>query len=97
MRDVLSEMGMRVAFSPTADFSGVSLEEKLSINNVIHKAFVQVNEEGTEAAAATAVTMGTESVSDYKPFTTDHPFLFLIVDKPSKSILFMGKVLNPVQ
>ena len=64
---------------------------------MIHKAFVNVNEEGTEAAAATAVVMGTKSVMIDEPvlFRADHPFLFLIRDIRSGSILFMGRMVDP--
>src|SRR5262249_22747945 len=76
---VLSEMGMPLAFGSGADFSGMTRQEKLSISKVIHQAFVDVNEEGTEAAAATAVAMLRAS-APVEPviFRADHPFLFLL-------------------
>ena len=89
----LAEMGMPLAFSGGADFSGMTGKRDLFIGNVVHKAFVEVNEEGTEAAAATAVLMKRAAMPP--SFTADHPFLFLIRDKRSGSILFMGRVLNP--
>jgi serpin B len=96
---VLQEMGMLLAFDASrADFSGMSSQDSLFISEVLHKAFVDVNEEGTEAAAATAVAISIKSaVSPHEPavFRADHPFLFLIVDNRTKSILFMGRVVNP--
>lgn len=96
----LKDMGMPTAFSMSADFSGMfdseKIKEKLFIAEVIHQAFVEVNEEGTEAAAATAVVMETTSaMPDYIEFRADHPFIFLIQENSTGSILFMGKVVNP--
>jgi len=94
---VLKSMGMKDAFSEKADFSGITGKRDLFISAVIHKAYVDVNEEGTEAAAATAVVVGITSVGPEKipVFRADHPFLFLIRDNCSGSILFMGRVMNP--
>ena len=94
LRDTLARMGMPTAFSDTADFSGIS-DEQLAISDVLHKAFVKVNEEGTEAAAATGVVVGTTSVIEPEIFRADHPFLFLIRDNSTGSILFMGRVTRP--
>jgi serpin B len=97
---VLASMGMPLAFGPKADFSGMSTEEKLVIDAVIHQAYVDVNEEGTEAAAATAVTMRALAVHNPQPpviFRADHPFAFMIRDVRSGAILFMGKVMNPAE
>jgi serpin B len=93
----LGTMGMPDAFIPTiADFSGMTGTKELFISAVVHKAFVDVNEEGTEAAAATAVVMQLLSYRDPPPeFRADHPFLFLIRHNPSGSILFLGRVINP--
>ncbi len=92
----LKELGMKDAFDENkADFSGMS-KTFLYITHVIHKAFVEVNEEGTKAAAATAVVMGTKSINDEPAFfKADHPFCFLIRDSHSGSILFMGRMVNP--
>ena len=81
-----------------ADFSGMDgRENNLFIGVVVHQAFVEVNEEGTEAAAATAVAMRTLSIPEPPPvFRADHPFLFLIRDNNSGSILFIGRVSNPM-
>ena len=96
LRKTLSKLGMPVAFTSEADFSGITGDKPLFISNVIHKAFVDVNEEGTEAAAATAVIM-TRGLSAAKPpvFRADHPFVFLIRDNRSGSILFLGRLTNP--
>lgn len=97
LASVLKSMGMINAFSPNADFSGMNGRRDLFISAVIHKAYVDVNEEGTEAAAATAVTMKLTSVGPTRipVFRADHPFLFLIRDNHSGSILFIGRVMNP--
>jgi serpin B len=91
-------MGMRAAFTAAADFSGMDGTKSLFISDVIHKAFVDVNEEGTEAAGATAVVMKRTAVrpEDSVPvFRADHPFLFLIQDTGTGNILFIGRVVNP--
>ncbi|MBU1089376.1 serpin family protein [Patescibacteria group bacterium] len=94
----LAEMGMPTAFSGAADFSGMTGERDLFISAVIHQAFVEVNEEGTEAAAATAVVMDEEMVAEPESipiFRADHPFVFLIQEKETGSILFLGRVSDP--
>lgn len=96
----LEAMGMTDAFSASsADFSGMTSEENLYLSEVIHKAFVALDEEGTEAAAATAIMMVGTAARMHKPkpkvFKADHPFLFLILHKPTGSILFIGRVMNP--
>lgn len=92
----LQAMGMTDAFSGKADFSGMTGNKELQIAEVIHKAFVKVDEYGTEAAAATAVGgMLGEAPSEPPVFRADHPFLFLIRDNASGSILFMGRVVEP--
>ncbi|MFH1370931.1 MAG: serpin family protein [Planctomycetota bacterium] len=93
---VLSSMGMPDAFSSKADFSGMTGTREFFISAVIHKAYVDVNEEGTEAAAATGVVMKLTSVEPPPPvFRADHPFVFLIRDNQTGSILFMGRLENP--
>ena len=101
LNGVLESMGMHKAFANGADFSKMTPSNDLYISNVIHKAFIDVNEKGTEAAAATAVVMVAESVSNSLPpkpkeFIADHPFLFYIIDNQTQAILFMGRVMNPV-
>jgi serpin B len=97
LAQILGEMGMHDAFSAKADFSGMTGNRDLFISAVIHKAYVDVNEEGTEAAAATGVVMKLTSVEAPPPvFRADHPFIFLIRDNHTGSILFLGRVMNPV-
>lgn len=92
----LKTMGMPDAFSECdANFSGMDGTRELHISAVVHKAFVEVNEEGTEAAAATAVVMSSRSLMQPPAFRADHPFLFLIRDNHSGSILFLGRVIDP--
>ncbi len=97
LAQTLSAMGMPTAFSQAAaDLSGIDGTDLLFISAVIHKAFVDVNEEGTEAAAATAVPAKAKGRPRPEPvFRADHPFLFLIKDTRSGSILFMGRLVNP--
>jgi serpin B len=97
LNEVLKSMGMSEAFSGNADFSGMTGRRELFISAVIHKAYVDVNEEGTEAAAATGVVMSKTSIGPEETavFRADHPFLFLIRDNSSGSILFIGRVMNP--
>lgn len=96
LSDTLITMGMPEAFDSRADFSGMDGSKWLSITKVLHKAFVGVNEEGTEAAAATAVIMSRSQPVESPPvFRADHPFIFLIRENDTGSILFMGRVLNP--
>ncbi len=96
LAETLRAMGMELAFQPGADFSGISSRERLYLSKVIHQAFVDVNEVGTEAAAATAVTVLRGAPSG-KPvvFRADHPFVFLIRHNHTGSILFLGRVNDP--
>jgi serine protease inhibitor len=95
----LRALGMPQAFGAGADFSGMTGQRDFAISAVIHKAFVDVNEEGTEAAAATAVTMRALAMRAPGPpppvFRADHPFIFFIRDNGSRSILFMGRMTDP--
>jgi len=96
LRNTLTELGMPRAFSDTADFSGMNGEGGLYIQDVLHKAFVSVDEKGTEAAAATAVVVGTTSApSPDVELTIDRPFVFLIRDVQTGAVLFAGRVLDP--
>jgi len=98
LKKTLSNMGMPVAFSSDADFSGMDGRKDLFITDVIHKSFVSVDEAGTEAAAASAVIVGTTSMpASPVELTIDHPFIFLIRDIKTGTILFVGRVLNPGQ
>lgn len=93
---VLGALGMQRAFSG-GDFSGMTTAERLAFSKVIHQAVVEVNEEGAEAAAATAVVMGKGMIQapPIPVFTADHPFLYLIYDQALGNILFMGRVSEP--
>lgn len=96
LNSILTAMGMKTAFTPSADFSGMDGKRDLYISAAIHKAFIDVNEEGTEAAAATATMIMGHALSAFPPmFRADHPFIFLIRDKQSGSILFVGRLSNP--
>jgi serpin B len=99
LKDALASMGMPDAFDASkADFSGMTGEKDLFIGAVLHKAFIAVDEEGTEAAAATAVVMvGCAAPGEEKPkiFRADHPFLFLIRHEATGEILFIGRLANP--
>ncbi len=96
LKQALSTLGMGVAFTSDADFSGMDGNHDLLIQDVLHKAFVSVDEAGTEAAAATAVIVGLTSMPvQPTQVTVDRPFLFLIRDIATGSIIFMGRVLNP--
>jgi serpin B len=90
----LEALGMKTAFSSRADFSGMSDLGDLFIGPVFHKAFVAVNEEGTEAAAATAVVMKRLAIEFTPEFRADHPFMFVIRDNATGDILFMGRVVD---
>ena len=94
LKDSLTELGMKDAFID-ADFSGMTGKRDLFISDVIHKAFVSVDEQGTEAAAATAVVG--EMVSLIPSLVLNHPFIFLIRDIPTNTILFIGRVVNPAK
>ncbi len=97
MATALRELGMTDAFSlPPADLTGMTGNKDLFISDVIHKAFVAVDEAGTEAAAATAVVVGATSMpQEPQEMTIDHPFLFMIRDADTGAILFLGRVLDP--
>ena len=99
VQDILIEMGMPLAFSNQADFSGMTGEYDLKIDKVIHQAFIEVDEKGTEAAAATAVVIIRKTAiiePDEKTiFKANRPFLFFIKDAAGDTIIFMGSVTNP--
>uniref|UniRef100_A0A673LT87 Serpin B6 n=1 Tax=Sinocyclocheilus rhinocerous TaxID=307959 RepID=A0A673LT87_9TELE len=97
MVQFLRSMGMEDVFDPQkVNLSGMSSNNNLVVSKVIHKAFVEVNEEGTEAAAATGITITTTSMPlPPKTFIADHPFLFFIRHNPSNSILFYGRFCSP--
>jgi serine protease inhibitor len=95
LNDVLTDLGMGIAFSPEADFSNINPD--IFISKVMHKAVIEVNEKGSEAAAATVVEMVESAMPEEKiiEFIVDRPFFFVIADDRSGAVLFMGKVVNP--
>lgn len=96
LKDILSVMGMTVAFTDAADFSNIS-DIDLLISFVLHQAFIETNEEGTEAAAATVTGISTTSVpTDPAILNIDHSFLYIIRETTTNSILFMGRVADPL-
>ncbi|KAF5908463.1 leukocyte elastase inhibitor-like [Clarias magur] len=96
LKDILSKMGMSSLFQAgAADLTGMSCHGDLFVSSVAHKAFVEVNEEGTEAAAATTVLVTEMCLRSEEHFMADHPFLFFIKHNPTKSILFFGKFRGP--
>lgn len=98
LKETLKAMGMEIAFeSGVADFTGINSKGQPYIQDVLHKAFIGVNEAGTEAAAATAVIIGDESAPEPASIALDHPFLFVIRDNLTGSILFVGRVADPTK
>jgi serpin B len=96
LKQALSEIGMPIVFSSAADFLGIT-EGGGFIDGVYHSAFVAVDEQGTESSAATAVTIAKGAIGGPVEFTMDRPFIFLIRDIETNTILFMGRVLNPLE
>ncbi|MFH1586878.1 MAG: serpin family protein [Candidatus Diapherotrites archaeon] len=98
LSETLAQMGMPTAFDEDeADFSGMDGTDDLFISQVIHQSFVEVNEEGTEAAAATAIIVMGSSAMPQNIFTADHPFIFIIQEKETGNILFLGRVSDPTK
>jgi serpin B len=95
LHQALAAMGMPMAFSARADFGGISTRPGIQLSEVFHQAFVDVNEEGTEAAAATAVVAVRGMAMPSHTFTADHPFVYAIYDARSHAVLFLGRVSNP--
>lgn len=98
LNEVLSKMGMQEAFTPQADFSSMTGGKDLMINAVVHKAFIAVDEKGTEAAAATGVSMNLTSMlipEDLTYFRADRSFIYMIADMHTGTILFMGRMAQP--
>jgi serpin B len=98
LRAALEQLGLAATFQPTeADFSGISAEPGFSVSDVLHRTFVNVDEEGTEAAAATAMAFAGAALDPPPPrvFRVDRPFLFLIWIEPTRTVLFMGRVVDP--
>ena len=97
IKDALIALGMPTAFSSSADFSGMTGRKDLYIDSIIHKAFVEIDENGTEAAAATAINIALKAIVPRNVFKADHPFIFIIQDKETENILFIGKVVDPTK
>ncbi len=95
LKDVLTNMGMGIAFTDNANLSNISDLYDLYISFVTHQAFIETNEEGTEAAAATAVGFGVTSIPSYLVIDLNHPFIFIIREITTNSVIFMGKVADP--
>jgi serpin B len=96
LNDMLKSMGMSIAFSTTdADFTNIDKRGQLYISEVKHKTYVQVDEEGTEAAAVTSVGVGTTSIGPNTVMRVDRPFIFVIRENNSGTILFIGKIVEP--
>ena len=97
LKDALIALGMGIAFDPLrADLSHISSKVGLFVSDVLHKTYVDVDEEGTEAAAVTAISIGATVVIDKTVMRVDHPFIFAIREHQSGTILFIGKIVNPV-
>jgi serpin B len=99
LNNTLAQLGMPEAFSQKADFSGISGKTDLYISNVLHKAYIEVNEKGTEASAATVTVMKLKSApvnKEIKIFKASHPFVYLILNNQTNTILFIGKLNNPL-
>ena len=100
LNGIMKSLGMREAFGQGADFSKMTTQNDIYISSAIHKAFIKIDEKGTEAAAATAIVMSTESVGPSqaprpKEFKANRPFLFYIIDNETQAVLFMGRMMDP--
>jgi len=95
LSDALKRTGLNTAFTNEADFSGITKDAPLQFSKVLHKTYIELDEEKTEAAAATASTVRITGLPSYKIFKADHPFVFFVIDNQSKAILFMGRYVKP--
>lgn len=97
LKDILTDLGMGIAFTDQADFTNIADNPPLLINKVTHQAFIETNEEGTEAAAATVVEIGFTSAGPARMvFNADHPFIYIIRETSTNSVIFMGRVSDPL-
>jgi serine protease inhibitor len=97
LNDDLKALGMQIAFTPDADFSGIAPNREIWISRVLHKAFIEINEEGSEAAAATIIEIIETSIPMHPEMYINRPFFFVIREHKSNTILFMGKIANPLE
>jgi serpin B len=95
MEDALKTIGLKTAFTSQADFSGITREVPLMLSKVLHKTWIELDEEKTEAAAATAVLVRITGLPSYKVFKADHPFTFFVIDNRSSAIIFIGRYIKP--
>ena len=98
LKEILISLGMIDAFCWNADFSGMEPKKELYITDAVHKAFIKVDEAGTEAVAATAIAISVTSALPMREapvFRADHPFIFLIRENTTKCILFLGRLTSP--
>ena len=96
LSDALKNAGLKTAFTSEADFSGITKEVPVQFSKILHKTWIELDEEKTEAAAATATGIMITGLPSYKVFKADHPFVFFVIDNKSKAILFMGRYIKPV-
>lgn len=99
LSEVLKKAGLQSAFTTNANFSGITKEMPLKLGAVVHKTWIELDEEKTEAAAANVapIIIGSARMSSFKVFNADHPFVFLIIDNRTRAILFMGRYVKPEQ
>lgn len=97
LSNALKKMGLKAAFSEQADFSSITKEMPITLNKIVHKTLIELDEEKTEAAAATASTFYVRGLPSYHVFKADHPFIFFVIDNRSTAILFMGKYSKPTE
>ncbi|MFA6401486.1 MAG: serpin family protein [Salinivirgaceae bacterium] len=95
LSDALKNAGLKTAFTSEAEFAGITKEVPLKLDQVLHKTWIELDEEKTEAAAATATVTKIYGLPSYKIFKADHPFVFFILDNRSRSIIFMGRYIKP--
>lgn len=96
LKNVLENTGLKTAFTEHADFSGITTDKDLRIEELLHKTVIELDEEKTEAAAASAIAIRITGTPSFKIFKADHPFIFFILDNQSKNIVFIGRYVEPV-
>jgi len=96
LREMLIEKGMVHAFSDNADFSGIDPQMHLHLSNIVQKIYFKIDEEGTEAASSTAISIGETDSEEAFELKFDRPFIVMICHIPTRTVLFMGRVMNPL-